>query len=84
MAASNCESILHTKLQPSGPMHSNETAITEFTYEEENAIMSGYVVRKLQASGKYGFVEFFVIKDPDGADHESTDWIKLIDRGGLV
>ena len=67
-------------------MHSNETAISEFTYEEESAIryMSGYVVRKLQASGKYGFVEFFVIKDPDGADHKSTDWIKLIDRGGLV
>jgi len=20
----------------------------------------------------------------DGADHESTDWIKVIDRGGLV
>jgi len=32
------ESILQTKLQPSGPMHSNEAAITECTYEEENAI----------------------------------------------
>jgi len=49
--------------------------------------MSGYVVRKLQASGKYGSVEFLAVKDPDvvdGADHESTDWIKLIDHGGLV
>ena len=51
-------------------MHSNEAAITECTYEEENAIwyMSGYVVRKLQASGKYGSVEFLAVKDPDVVD----------------
>ena len=81
------ESLLQTKLKPSVATLSNEADVVHFTYEEENAIryMSRYVVRKLQASSKCSTTDFLVLKDPDVADAtESTDWIKLIDRGGLV
>ena len=54
------------------------------TYEEENAVhyMSGYVVRKLQRL-KYS-IEFLILKGDDVVAEESTEWISLIDRGGLV
>ena len=44
--------------------------------------MSGYVVRKLQRL-KYS-IEFLILKGDDVVAEESTEWISLIDRGGLV
>lgn len=59
---------------------------TKLTYEEENAIryMSGYVIHKLQ--NKHIEVNFLILDKASVAvsEVESSDWINLIDRGGLV
>ena len=54
------------------------------TYEEENAVhyMGGYVIRKLQNKGTE--VDFLILDKPAVSKMESSDWMNLIDRGGLV
>ena len=56
------------------------------TYEEENAIryMAGYVVRNLQRK-MAGEVEMLIETDKKHIqESNSTDWINIIDRGGLI
>ena len=60
----------------------NEVSIT---HDEENAIryMAGYVLRKLKK--KRHAVDGLIQKDREYiAETSSNEWIKLIDRGGLV
>lgn len=79
------ETLIHNKMKSiakDGSIPAEETNIT-LTYEEENAIryMSGYVIRKL----KCGPTDFLVRKNKaEIAEVESSEWIALIDRGGLV
>ena len=66
----------------SDPVVVTDDAI-EMTYEEENAIryMGGYVIRKLKK--KHFDIEFLIV-DQTFSTMESSEWINLIDRGGLV
>ena len=66
--------------------HSEIDAAT-LTFEEENAIryMAGYVVHKLQKKLQKEKVEMLIEADQTAIqDSNSTEWISIIDRGGLV
>ena len=58
---------------------------TELTFEEENAVryMAGYVVYKLQKKLGKEKVEMLIETDKTTI-RNSTEWISIIDRGGLV
>ena len=59
----------------------------QFTYEEENAIryMAGFVVRRLQKQLDAKDINMLIESDEATiSDANSTEWINLIDRGGLV
>ena len=76
------EQLLCQKLQEQDKSTADRNII--IPYEEENAIcyMAGYVIRKLK---KQYSVDFLIEKDKDNiAETKSTEWINLIDRGGLV
>ena len=59
----------------------------QFTYEEENAIryMAGFVVRRLQKQLDAKDIDMLIeSEEATISDANSTEWINLIDRGGLV
>ena len=66
----------------SDPVVVTDDAI-EMTYEEENAIryMGGYVICKLK--NKHFDIDFLIV-DQTISTMESSKWINLINRGGLV
>jgi len=81
------EQILKEKLHSLQETMCPETAQEEvsITLDEENAIryMAGYVLRKLK-NNKIA-IDYLVQKDREYIDQtSSTQWVKLIDRGGLV
>lgn len=55
-------------------------------YVEENAVwyMSGYVVQKMQNFSKHVEVYLLIFNQAVVSKMESSEWINLIDRGGLV
>ena len=59
----------------------------QFTYEEENAIryMAGFIVQRIQKKLDAKDVEMLIESDRATImDANSTEWINIIDRGGLV
>ena len=77
------EQLLCQKLQ--GQDESTAGSDIIISNEEENAIryMAGYVIRKLNK--KQCSVDFLIEKDRNSiAENKSTEWVNLIDRGGLI
>ena len=80
------EECLKEHMRREGDAVAKTDDITELTYEEENAIhyMGGYVIRKLQNSKRRVEVDFLILDQAAVSTMESSNWINLIDRGGLV
>lgn len=77
------EQLLCEKLQSSNESVDDQSI--SISYEEENAIryMAGYVIRKLNK--KQDSVDCLIEKNKDSmAETSSSEWVNLIDRGGLV
>ena len=78
------EQLLCDKLQDNNES-TNSSIDVSISHEEENAIryMGGYVIRKLNK--KQYSVDCLIEKNKDSiAETSSTEWVNLIDRGGLV
>lgn len=76
----------HMKRERESVAVTDDDDVESLTYEEENAVryMCGYVVRKMQNASKHVEVGFLISDQAAASQMESSEWINLIDRGGLV
>lgn len=76
----------HMKRERESVAVTDDDDVESLTYEEENAVryMCGYVVRKMQNASNHVEVGFLISDQAAASKMESSEWIKLIDRGGLV